>query len=44
MKPGRYSFDTNGIKRWGVFTWDDHTCDDYEPRQTQSENLQEDSI
>ena len=33
MKPGKYSFDPSGKKRRGAFTWDDNSCDDFQPRE-----------
>jgi hypothetical protein len=39
LKPGKYSWDAHGTKQPGAFTWDDKSCDDFEPRKTPAESL-----
>ena len=43
MKPGRHSYDINGRKRRGAFTWDDNSCDDFELREILLKKLKDDS-
>jgi hypothetical protein len=44
LKPGKYGWDAHGAKTPGVFTWDNKSCDDFEPRKTHVEKPVEDSL
>ncbi|MHC4750470.1 MAG: hypothetical protein ACYTFW_11405 [Planctomycetota bacterium] len=44
VKPGRYSYDAQGTKAPGVFTWAAKSCDDFEPRKTSADQTARDSL
>ena len=44
MKPGKYTWDTQGTKTPGVFMWGNKSCDDFEPRKTPADQPAKDFL